>query len=186
MPSQADHRDIVSWVVVELTRQGELLVEEGGFENRLRTQLGVTSSHPIFIPSSRYMASGRQITVHLMEGYVFVASGLPEVQYFRLESEPYVRKILSSQLPNGMRCLQVLPDSSIQSLRQQLRQDVVSDIKVGMKVRITEGTYANLVGVVTDMQGDDAYIHVELRSLDLLASIPKMFLISSESAEEDE
>lgn len=183
MPSQVDRRDVISWVVVELTRQGEIFLEEGDLEGWLRTNLRLDKSHPIFIPATKYNASGKTVTVHVMEGYVFIANGLPEVEYFRLESEPYVKKILSSKLPNGMRCLQVIPDGSVQSLRQQLRQNAVSDIKIGMPVRVTEGTFSNLVGIVTDIQEDNAYIHVGMRSLDLLACIPKIFLESAEALE---
>lgn len=185
MHGASDHRDSRSWVVIELTHAGEMQVEEGNLEPLLREFLGVDASHPIFIPSVSYTNRGRRTTIHLMEGYAFVLTGLPEPVYFALEGTcPYVRRILSSKSPNGMRVLSVIPDSSVQEMRQKLALQVSSDVKENMHVVVTDGPYNRLDGDVLEIDGDSAHVRFVMRSLDLIARIPKVFLAPTK--EEDE
>ena len=176
-----DQRDSRTWVVLELTRAGEVKVEEGAAEETLRHALGVDSTHPVFIPSISYMAGNRRTTLHLMEGYAFVASGLPEVQYLNLEGVcPYIRRVLTSKGPSGMRVLSVVPDAGVQEMRLQLAQHVASDVSPGMQVTVAEGVYAHLSGKVLDITGDAAYVRFVLRSIDIITSIPTVFLTPSD------
>lgn len=177
MAGVTDQRDSRTWVVLELTRAGEVKVEEGVFPNLIRDALGVDSSYPVFVPSLSYMQGGRRTTVHLMEGYAFVASGLAEVAYLNLEgANPYVRKVLSSKSPSGMRVLSVIPDEAVQDMREQLAKHVSSDIVEGMRVMVTEGVYANLQGEVLVVGEADASVRFVLRSLDIITTIPRVFL----------
>lgn len=181
MVGGSDQRDSRTWVVVELTRAGEVKVEEGTISALLREALGVDKAYPVFVPSTTYPSRGRDVTIHLIEGYVFVASGLPEITYLNLEGTcPYVRRVLSSRSPSGMRALNVIPDSSVQDMRRKLAQQVASDIKEGMKVTVTEGTYTHLDGEVMEVDGDDAHVRFTLRSLDLIARVPRVFLSPSD------
>jgi hypothetical protein len=179
-----DLRDNRTWVVIELTRAGELKVEEGTIADLLRKALGVDDAYPVFVPSVSYMAGNRRTTLHLMEGYAFVASGLPEVQYLNLEGVcPYVRRVLTSKSPSGMRVLQVIPDAGVQDMRQQLSEHVSADVLPGMHVNVTEGVYANLDGEVVDVQGSDAHVRFTLRSIDIITSIPRVFLTPADAEE---
>lgn len=180
MTSTGDQRDATSWVVLELTRQGELRGEEGTLIKHLRNALGCSDEHPFFVPSATYTANNQRITVHLMEGYVFVAAGMPESTYLALEGGPYVRKVLTTKGPHGMRALSVVPDANVELLREQLRQQVVSDVTEGMVVRITDGPYAHLDASILELDGEYAHIHVALRSLDLIARVPRMFVVPAE------
>lgn len=177
MSAGFDQRDNPSWVVIELTRAGEVKVEEGGLDGALREALRVDKHHPIFIPSRTYSSQGQNVTLHLMEGYVFVASGLPEVMYFNLEGTcPYVRRVLGSRSPNGVRVLNVIPDSSVQDMRRKLSQQVASDLVEGMRVVVTEGAYTHLDGDVLELDEDSAHVRFTMRSLDLITRIPRIFL----------
>jgi transcription antitermination factor NusG len=180
MGTGGDQRDVTTWVVLELTRQGELRIEEGSLAKHLRDALDVSQDHPIFIPSAMYTAGGRKVSVHLMEGYAFVGSGLPESSYLSLERGPYVRRVLTTRGPHGMRVLSVIPQSKVQLLRDQLREQVVSDVSEGMQVRITDGPYAHLDANVIELDGEFAHLHVTLRSLDLIARVPRMFIVPSD------
>lgn len=162
--------------MIELTRQGELRVEEGVLEQVLRRDLGVDVGHPIFTPATTYEKSGRKITLHLLEGYVFVATGLSETAYFSLERRSYVSKVLSSLGAHGMRVLNVTPEKEILGMKRQLREMVSLDISVGERVRILDGLYTSLEGEVVDKENDQAIISLEFRSLRVLASIPLAFL----------
>lgn len=173
----ADQRDSTTWVALELTRHGERLIEEGTLVNELRRALDIDEDWPIFIPSKIYEKKGRRVTVHLMEGYAFVATGLDEVRYFRLENTKLVSQVLSEKKGGGgIRVLSTISNARVVELRRQLNEEVASDIIPGMPVLVTDGIYSRLEGVVLDVEGDYAVVHFELRSLKVLSKVPKVFL----------
>jgi len=176
MSGAGDNRDNPSWVVLELTRAGEVKAEEGFLAGLLREILRVPQNHPVFVPSLTYVSAGHRISVHLMEGYAFMAAGLPETSYLGLENCPYVRHVLTTRSPHGMRTLSVIPDSKIADMRSQLAQQVASDVITGMHVTVTDGVFGALDGHVVLVVGDDAHVRITLRSLDLIAKIPRVFL----------
>lgn len=172
----ADRRDGTTWVALELTRQGEKLVEDGTLDEELRRALDVEEEWPVFTPARVYEKRGKRITVHLMEGYAFVATGLDEVRYFRLENSKLVEQVMGTRTTRGMRVLSVIPDSQIVDLRRRLSEEVAADIIPGMQVLVTEGVYSKLEGIVMDTEGDHAVVRFELRSLEVISKIPKVFL----------
>lgn len=172
-----DQRDDLTWIAIELTRQGEAKVEDGTLAASLRSDLDVGDDHPVFVPSMVYRTGGRLITLHLMEGYVFVASGLPETQYFSLEKRPYVSQVMSGPGgPHGMRVLSVIPNSNILELQSKLRGLVASDIEIGASVSIHDGRYHGLDGTVLGLADEDAFVYVNLRSIKIIATVPLVFL----------
>jgi len=175
----ADRRDGTTWVALELTRHGEKYVEDGTLAREIRRLLGVVDKEeewPVFIPSRVYEKRGKIITVHLMEGYAFVATGLDEVVYFRLEQTKLVQQVMSSRGGRGIRRLETISDQEIADLRRQLNQEVASDIVPGMRVLVTDGVYSKLEGIVLDTEDDHAVVHFELRSLKVISKVPKVFL----------
>jgi len=175
-----DQRDRVTWVALELSKYGEQKVEDGSLVGEIREALGVDEDWPVFVPAKVYAKGGKQITVHLMEGYIFVASGLDEVDYFKLESDTkLVSKVMAANSPSGVKVLSTIADSEVQSLRKQLMERIASDISPGMKVRVTEGKYRGLDGEVLLILDDCAIVHIGLRSLQTMARIPRVFLDAS-------
>lgn len=173
----ADRRDSTTWVALELTRHGEKLVEEGTLDRELRRLLEVDEKWPVFVPARIYERKGRSVTVHLMEGYAFVATGLDEIHYFRLENTKLVEQVLSEHRGRrGIRVLSTIPDSRINELRRQLVEEVASDLVPGMPVLVTDGIYSKLEGTVLDVEGDHAIVRFELRSLKVISKVPKVFL----------
>jgi len=173
-----DHRDEATWIAVELSKQGEDRVEDGTLVQVLQRDLE-SEGHPIFVPAVSYSKAGRRITLHLLEGYVFVASGLPETRYFRLEQKPYINQVMSTRGgPHQMRTLSVIDNDYIESLRDQLRGMVASDIEAGDRVQVLDGRYRTLEGVVVGTYKDMAYVRIKLRALHSIATIPKVFLES--------
>lgn len=181
----ADQRDELTWVVLELTRQGEIRAEEGTLCAGIRDALGAPDSHPVFVPSATYRKSGHRMTIHLMEGYAFVASGLPETHYFALEYEStLVRQVLAmAPAGNGIRALNVIGNGDIQEMERKLREIVSRDITEGMRVHINQGTYARLEGDVLDLQEDVVSVLIQFRSYQVIRGIPRAFL--EPVAEED-
>ena len=172
-----DRRDGQTWVVIELTRAGELRAEEGTLESAIREALGVDLHHPVFVPSAIYNRGGRRVTIHLMEGYVFVGTGLAETTYFTLERDSqYVKTVLSSQGASGMRALSTIPDSTIEDMRRQLREQIAIDLEEGMTVRVAEGVYSNLPAEILEIRGEEALISIELRSRKIITQVPAVFL----------
>lgn len=163
---------------------GEAKVEDGVLEDTLRADLGIGPDFPIFIPAITYTKGKRKFTIQLMEGYVFVATGLPETAYFDLERKPYVNQVMSSNSgPHKIRVLSTIPDKKIEELRRQFKELVSSDIEIHDKVRVIEGTYRMLEGEVLGKDGEDAFVEIELRSLRVIATVPLVFLESTENGE---
>lgn len=172
-----DQRDDTTWVAVELTPLGETKVEDGTLEGALRRDLGVEDDHAIFIPCALYRRDGRVVTIHLMEGYVFIASGLAETTYFGLERQAYVAKVMSTQSNRQqMRTLSVITNKHIREMQGKLRELTSSEIPVGAEVVVLDGTYRHLTGKVTGVEGDNAFIYIRLRSLEVVATVPRIFL----------
>jgi transcription antitermination factor NusG len=147
--------------------------------------LCVPESYPVFVPYASYSKGGRSVSVRLIEGYAFVGSGLEETKYFALERGPYVGRVMSSRGAHNMRVLQTVPDQRIQALMTQLREQVASDLEIGTNVRITGGNYLHLEGVIVDLTDDRAAVRIKLRSRDVVAFLPKVFIDAVTDAAED-
>ena len=176
-----DWRDEPTWVAVELNHLGESKVEDATLETSLRADLNAEPDHPIFVPARIYKKNHKTIVVYLMQGYVFVASGLPDTAYFNLERTPYVSQVMSSQAgPHRLRTISVIPNAHVEDLRRKLREQVSSDIRVGDWVTAVDGPYRSLEGRVVDREGENAFVEIQLRSLSLIATVPFVFLEASE------
>lgn len=152
------------------------MVEDGTLVAEIRRELGVEETWPVFIPARVYERKGKRMTVHLMEGYAFVATGLDEIHYFRLEQTRLVEQVLAQRGARGIRVLSTIPDSRVADLRRQLNEEVAADIVPGMTVLVTDGIYSKLEGTVLDVEGDHAVVRFELRSLKVISKVPKVFL----------
>ena len=179
-----DRRDAQTWIALELNRAGEQKIEDGSLGDSLRNDLNVGEDFSIFIPATTYTKAKRMITLHLMEGYVFVGSGLPEVRYFALEKRPYINQVIHTKPgPHRIRIPSVIPDTHIRELKRQLRALVASDIDIGAGVRVTDGPYKALEGKVLDVEGDQAIVEIHLRSIELILTLPRVFLVAEAEGE---
>lgn len=180
-PEKGDKRDQTSWVVLELSKKGEDLIEAGRLEKRIRRDLDLPDSQEVFIPALRYTRGNKSHTVHLMEGYAFVAAGLNEAAYFKLERRAYVNQVMSEGDPaSGLRHLVVIPNREVLRLKKKLRSEMAANIRVGDQVQITEGVYSCLEGMVTEVDGEYAEVFISLRSIQIVARFPRVFLKSAE------
>ena len=124
-----DRRDDLTWIIVELSPQGEVKVEEGVLEQTLRRDLRVGSDFPVFVPAVTYRRGNRKTTIRLLEGYVFLGSGLPDVTYYGLENRSYVEKVMSTITgPYKLRTLNTIPNSNIEDLKKKLRKNWVQSL----------------------------------------------------------
>lgn len=163
-------------MVLELTLQGEALIDEGKLLKVLTQDLGYPENVDIFIPSIIYDKGERHVALHLMEGYVFISSGLEDREYFQLERFSYIENVLSFVNTSGIRTLKTLPDSEVILLKEKLRSISVTDVSYGDIVEITDGDYKGLQGRIIDKEGVDAYVNICLRSLEVIVEIPTAFI----------
>lgn len=171
-----DQRDRTTWAALELTRLGETYIADGQLEKTLRKDLLIDSDHPVFVPSTIYWKNGRKVMIHLMEGYVFVGSGPNETDFFRLEEKPYVAQVMSRKCSVGYRVLCVISDDHIEDMKRKLREITSESIVIGAKVRVTEGAYRSLEGVVMDSEGEHVFVKIDLRSLSVITRLPRVFM----------
>lgn len=167
-----DNRDATTWATLELTKPGELKAIEGKLEGALRTLLGVDDTFKVFVPYASYTKGGRTVSVRLIEGYAFVATGLPEVRYFALEKSPLVQRVFSSNI-RGMRVIHALPNKEVDGMKARLAESLSSDLELGARVRVTGGNYRDLEGVVVDLYDQRVAVKVEFRSLTSITVLPK-------------
>jgi len=172
-----DRRDERTWVTLELARSGEVYAVEGTLAAHIRRDLQVDEDHEVFVPVALFRKNNRVVPIHLVEGYAFVASGLDDVAYYALEREPYINQVMSSRTgPHRMRCLSVVPNFQVEAMRDELRRMVTAEVPLHAMVNITQGAYRGLEGRVCGLDEDNAFIRIRLRSLEVVATVPRIFI----------
>lgn len=171
-----DARDEVTWLICELTPQGERAAEEGNLETLLRSVGRVPPQHPIFVPCLSYVYNGRKSVFSVMEGYAFLSSGVESSVIKLLSNSQYVRRVLSQG--NGIRrSFETVSDAKIREIRQQLNSMVGEEIQVGMTVRVIEGPLLGIIGEVLDcLENQNVILKMSMRSIHILKEIPRAIL----------
>ena len=170
-----DHRDMQTWVTLELTTLGEIKVEEGVLERILRKEVS-SDNIEIFIPVSQYKQNGRKVTLHLLEGYLFISSGLDEMAYFDLEHTPYVETVFSTVNPQGMRVLSTISNTYVEDMKNQLRGMSCKGLSSGDEVSIVRGAYKKLTATLIDTDDDVVFVSINLRSLSAIVELPNTYI----------
>jgi transcription antitermination factor NusG len=172
-----DQRDDKTWAIIELTRLGEQKAEDGSLVSSIYRALK-TEDVEVFVPLITYEKHGRTVIIHLLEGYVFIETGLPETTYFRLENESYVAQVMTTfgGGQHRMKVLSVISNEKVLEMKKQLRSQVAGDLTYGEKVKAVDGVYSRLEGTIMDLEEEDAIIKFDLRSLSVITKIPKVFL----------
>jgi hypothetical protein len=184
--SEARHRRPTSWAVVELTRAGERKVEDGTIAPLIRDVLSLPAGHPVFVPSKTYVSGGRKVTVHLMEGYVFVGSDGHDLVIPHRTDQPYIKRLLTTHTPNGGRVLSVVPDSVVAKMESDLAEHVGDDVRPGSSVLVNNGLYSMMEGVVMEVaESGDLVVRFQMRSLDIITVVPRKFAVPSDAGVDD-
>jgi hypothetical protein len=175
-----DQRDKPRWVAIEINNLGEEKIKDGTLEQALRKELKVGLDHPIFIPAKRVVKGQKPLTLFFMEGYVFVASGLPETSYFALEREsvPYVDRVLSVEVGDyNIRTLNTIPDSEIQKLKKNFEDMLTESIDTNSYAKVVGGIYNNaIVKVLGIYDKENILVLLELRSYHKIMVLPRASL----------
>ncbi|NBR01104.1 MAG: hypothetical protein EBT79_11915 [Actinobacteria bacterium] len=182
--SELRPRRPTSWAVIELTRLGERKAEDGTLAPLLRDALSLSASHPVFIPSKSYTTGGRRVTIHLMEGYAFVASDGTELPYISRTDQPYVKRMLTTPTPTGSRVLSVVADAVVLDMEANLAKHVGEEAQIGTWVSVNSGLYANMDGEVVDSTSSgNLVVRFRMRSLDAIVEVPRSFTVPCDGAE---
>ena len=171
-----DQRDETAWLIVELTHQGERMAEEGLLEEILRDYGDLSSLHPVFIPYLTYTYGGNRTLFSVMEGYAFIGAGVDHSSRRDLINTPYVKRFLSRQTRDHLQPLDTISHTDVENLKKRLGELVGVEMKEGMKVRVCEGSFIGLQGVIVGVGGESATVLVELRSLRALRKMPRFML----------
>lgn len=173
-------------MTLELTKAGEEKAIDGTLAKALRSEIGVENNYPVFVPYTSYEKGGRRVVVGLIEGYAFIASGLPEIKYFALEKGNLVSQVISSKGVHGVRVIHAVPNSRIKVLKAQLHDSISSTFEIGTQVRVIGGNYSRLEGCIIDILNDKAAVRITLRSIDVVAWLPLAALDSNLNPDEYE
>lgn len=171
-----DRRDETAWLIVELTPQGERVAEEGLLEEIVRDYGDLPSHHPVFVPYLTYTYGGSRSLFSVMEGYAFLGAGIDDHSRRDLVNTPYIKRFLSRQSRDHLNPLDTISDQAVQDLKKRLGELVGVEMKEGMKVRVCEGSFIGLQGVIVGISGEFATVLVELRSLRALRKMPRFML----------
>lgn len=163
-------------MVYELTTSGETVASQGGLEHHIKTLLK-TPTLEVFVPYLSYTYENRTAVFNVMEGYCFVSSGLDDRAYLAIVYDsPYLKGALHSR-GGGSLVLMTVPESSVQELKDRLSHMVAVEIQEGMKVKISRGICQGLDGKVVGLEGETAYVLINLRTLQTIRTIPRFALV---------
>jgi len=165
------------WVTVELSSLGEQKLEEGDLERIIRMHLNSPKAQ-LFIPSAKYVKKDalKSEIFHLIQGYIFVSSGLPLRTYLDLEDCPYVNSVFYDTSIDGQIHLKLLSNSKIEEMRSELDKMVNGCIKEGESVYINSGLYQHIEGKVISVYEKEAFVEILFKSMVILVKLPKIFL----------
>lgn len=170
------------WVVVELSHQGEKKSPQE-LETLLSDILG--GGVEVFVPALTFQRRDTQVVVYVLEGYVFISSGLSHDSYFDLEENANIKAVLAHEDNTG-KYIRYVEHDVVDNLRRKLQDMVASTLKVGDEVNIIEGAYSALSGVIRDvLPGDTATVHItDLVSQEVIVELPFQFLEHKSTTEE--
>lgn len=170
------NNNVKRWVVLELNSLCDKLHHTDIVK---KLEKLINHKAEVYIPVSIFMRRGEETVIPLLEGYAFVAGGLAEKEYFKLERSPYIDTVLTMDGDGGKRLISYVDDLSIQDLRNKAVKLTEGTYTLNQIVYILEGVYRNLYGKILDEKGPDLEIEIQgLMSIQAVVTIPKAFVRS--------
>ena len=168
-------RDGRTWVVYQLSPYGESMAENGQLLEKVRKYICKTKE--IFIPYYKIEFQGKITKVNVMEGYFFVESGLDENIYFSLATKAFIEFVMHTRTNKG-NFLQTIRNEDVENLKDSLREQITTDLELGMEVNIENGIYKGLDGEIVGFTEDksEAFVYIKLRTLRAIRAIPTYIL----------
>ena len=143
-------------------------------EFKAREQLAVIEVEhylPTFTTVKQWSDRKKKITEPLIRGYIFIYASEQE-------------RLASVEQPSIVRCLfdcghpASIPDWQIDNIKKMLAQDseliVYNGIVTGTKVKIKNGPFEGVIGIVTDNEkGKSISISIDLLNRSIITRVPK-------------
>lgn len=145
-----------NWLIIELSEAGES-ASRAELESALRTLLGETVEW--FIPIHHEKMGSYISTSVLFEGYVFIRDCEDTRNCVHDIRE---HRMFNRILQNGGR-FDVVDSHTILALRRKLKNSIKREFLIGTPVRILEGVFTDLIGVVIDNEDDGRKVVVRIK-----------------------
>jgi len=163
------------WVIIQLTPAGEretrIPILKKAICRILKRELDV------FVPAISQQVREDSQTIAFMEGYIFVEY-VDDISYLKLQDTTFFSVVLCNSQRAGMPQYSLLDDDQLNPLRQGMDDLKYGDFQEGDRVKITKGSYKNLIGRITLMldDGQNAQVSADLLSKHLLMAFPTTYL----------
>lgn len=156
------------WLALTLRPSAETGATVEELESDIARILG--EDFELFVPAifgSKTQKLGK--TRQLMEGYIFLHAEEDHKKLSRVEGSSYFDGFLCEK-----RKYSIIPDSDIEKLRAQLEELRFSGVCEGVGVRILNGVYESLCGVVVsvDTEALEADVEIKLSSKVMVVKLP--------------
>lgn len=130
---------------------------------------------PTYTSIKQWSDRKKKVTSPLFNGYIFIHSNEKE-RLIAVEQKAIVRTIGFNGKPS------VIPDWQIESLRKMLIEThnvlITNQIETGSKVKITDGPFMDVIGIVTAQQDEKwLAVSVELIHRTVMVKLPKESVI---------
>lgn len=177
-PPQPPSQD---WVGLELTSKGE---SERNVNNIVELLKKTLKGCELFIPIYYETEEFFEKNVYLLHGYFFIRYN-PSHDYYKLKDLKYFEGVCTDRVTGKV---QLIPDAQINALKTQF-QDLLaksSVIRKGNTVKILDGLYKNLNGVVQKVNKKDKECIIKITSLksrNIVVSAPLMGVAVTDDGE---
>jgi len=173
-PGSAKAKSDKKWVIVQLTSMGEKEKDLSIFSRAVQRYL--RKPLEVFVPAVSQQVRQESRTTFYMDGYIFVAFD-PNVNYLKLQDTPLFSIVLRS--PDRKKTVyRLLDDKELNPTRKGMDAMRVHRFDIGDQVQVMHGTYKKLLGVISYVSedGEQAQVHVDMRSKKLLIDFPSSYL----------
>ena len=160
------------WVALELTSRGET---ERNVNNLVAMVRKTLDDCELFVPIYFENEEFFEKNVYLLHGYFFIRHN-PAHDYFRLKDSKYFEGVVINPSTEQ---IEMIPESQVNALKAKF-QDLLaksSVIKKGNTVRILDGLYKSLNGVVQKVNKKEKICIIKITSLksrNIIVSAPLM------------
>ena len=155
-----------SWIVLELSFQGERLASDGSLLAFLCSiaHLDEEEEELLFIPYSVLSSGSSRHVLNVMEGYCFVHESIPEDALAILVNSEYIRGTVSQ----GRNNYGTVDNKAVEGIKNKLGEMISSKLERGQPVRVTGGPLKSIQGIVQIKGSTSSCIHFSFRSMETM------------------
>lgn len=155
-----------SWIVLELSFQGERLASDGSLLEFLCSiaHLEDEEEDLIFIPYAVLNSKNSKYVLNVMEGYCFVHESIPEDALAILINSEYI----SGTVSQGRNTYGTVDGQAIAGIKNKLGEMISSKLEKGQPVRVTGGPFKGITGIIQIKGSTSSCVHFSFRSMETM------------------